>query len=150
MDKGFADLSVKRQAEASLDGVGIGMGGSQFLGGALDVGTHVLELGGYLLLEGELLEVDGVVGVGGDGRVGVLLPGEGLRPADDDLDTVVLDRAGEVLTQAFLGDDSFYCLLHVLAQAVHGGITLVGSDLCCEKLVDDRVVGSCLNWFDVV
>ena len=64
MDKGFSDLSVKRQTEASLDGVGIGMGGSQFLGGALDVGTHVLELGGYLLLEGELLEVDGVVGVG--------------------------------------------------------------------------------------
>ena len=75
------------------------MGFGELLGGALDVGTHVLELRGYLLLQGELLHVDRVIRVRGDRRVGVLLPGVGFRPADDDLEAVVLDGAGEGLTQ---------------------------------------------------
>ena len=74
----------EREAEGVLDTLAFGVGFFEFLGGALEVGTEVLQLRCHLLLEGELLHVDGMVRVGGDGRVGVLLPREGLGPADDE------------------------------------------------------------------
>ena len=74
-------LVAKSQSERTLDTLGLGVGFFEFLGGAFEVGTHVLELGGYLLLQRQLLQVDSVVGVGRDGRVGVLLPCERLGPA---------------------------------------------------------------------
>ena len=126
-----------------FDGVALGVGFGELLGGAFDVRTHVLELRGYLLLNGELLEVDGMVGVRGDSRGGVLLPGVGLRPADDDLDTVVLDGAGEGLTQAALGDEGLYGFLYLRTECFEGFFGLVACYLCCEKLVDNFVVVLC-------
>ena len=123
-----------------FDGVGVGVRFGELLGGSLDVGTHVLELGGYLLLQGELLDVDRVVGVRGDGRVGVLLPGVGLRPADDDLEAVVLDGAGEGLTQTTLGDEGLDGFLYLRTEDLEGFFGLVAGYLCCKKLIDNFVV----------
>ena len=81
------------------------MGFLELLRRAFEVRPHVLELRGYLLLQGQLLHVNSVVGVGGHGRVGVLLPCVGLRPADDDLKTVVVDSAGEVGRQPLFFDE---------------------------------------------
>ena len=99
-----------------FDTLAFGMGFGELLRRAFEVGTHVLELRGDLLLEGELLNVDGMVGVGGHGRVGVLLPGVGLGAADDDLDAVVLDGAGEGLAQAALGDEGLYGFLYLRTE----------------------------------
>ena len=126
-----------------FDGLGVGVVFCELLRGALDVGTHVLKLRGYLLLESKLLEVDRVVGIGGDCRVGVLLPCVGLRPADDDLDAVVLDSAGKGLTETAVLDEALYGFLYLRAEALEGCLVLVSSDLCCEKLVDDVVVLGC-------
>lgn len=123
-----------------LDGFAVGVGFGELLGGAPDVRTHVLELGCHLLLKRELLEIDGVVRVGGDGRVGVFLPCVGLGPADDDLETMVLDSAGERFGETLLGDERFHRFFHVLAQAVHCCITLISAQLRCEKLVNDRII----------
>ena len=79
-----------------FDTLALGVRGFEFLRGAFDVGTEVFELGSHLLLERELLHVDRVVWVGGDSRVGVLLPRERLGSCDDDPEAVVLDRAGEI------------------------------------------------------
>ena len=124
-----------------FDTLAFGMGFGELLGGALDVGTHVLELRGDLLLEGELLNVDGMVRVGGHGRVGVLLPGVGLRPADDDLETVVLDSAGEGLAQAALGDEGLYGFLYLRTERFERCFGFVTCYLRSEKLVDNFVVG---------
>ena len=120
-----------------FDTLAFGMGFGELLGGALDIGTHVLELRGDLLLEGELLDVDGMVRVGGHGRVGVLLPGVGLRPADDDLDAVVLDGAGEGLAQAALGDEGSDGFLYLRTECFERCFGFVACYLCCEKLVDN-------------
>ena len=103
-----------------FDTLAVGMGFLKLLRRAFDVRTHVLELRGDLLLEGELLNVDGMVRVGGDRRVGVLLPGVGLRPADDDLDAVVLDGAGEGLAQAAFGDEGSDGFLHLRTERFKG------------------------------
>ena len=126
-----------------FDGVALGVGFGELLGGAFDVRTHVLELRGYLLLNGELLEVDGMVGVRGDSRGGVLLPGVGLRPADDDLDTVVLDGAGEGLTQTTLGDEGLDGILYLRTERFEGLFGLVAGYLCCKKLINNFVVVLC-------
>ena len=123
-----------------FDTLAFGMGFGELLGSTLDVGTHVLELRGDLLLEGELLNVDGMVVVRGHGRVGVLLPGVGLRPADDDLDAVVFDGAGEGLAQAAFGDEGSDGFLHLRTERFKGFFGLVACYLCSEKLVDDFVV----------
>ena len=123
-----------------FDTLAFGMGFGELLGGALDVGTHVLELRGDLLLEGELLNVDGMVGVRGHGRVGVLLPGVGLRSADDDLDAVVLDGAGEGLAQAAFGDEGSDGFLYLRTERFKGFFGLVACYLRSKKLVDDFVV----------
>lgn len=133
-------LCGERDAERTFDGVGVGMGFGELLGGALDVGTHVLELRGNLLLQGELLEVDGMVRVRGDGRVGVLLPGVGLGSADDDLEAVVLDGAGEGLTQTTLGDEGLYSFLYLRTERFEGFFGLVAGYLCCKKLIDNFII----------
>ena len=53
-----------------FDTLALGMGFFEFLGGAFEVRAEVLQLRCHLLLEGELLHVDGMVRVGGDGGVG--------------------------------------------------------------------------------
>ena len=111
-------LCAKSDAERAFDGVGVGMGFGELLGGALDIGTHVLELRGYLLLQGELLDVYRVVRVGGHSRVGVFLPCVGLRPADNDLDAVVLDGAGEGLAQATFSDEGLDGFFHLRTEAL--------------------------------
>ena len=123
-----------------FDTLAFGMGFGELLGSTLDVGTHVLELRGDLLLEGELLHVNGMVGVGGHGRVGVLLPGVGLRPADDDLDAVVFDGAGEGLAQAAFGDEGSDGFLYLRTEHFERCFGFVACYLCSEKLVDDFVV----------
>ena len=120
-----------------FDTLAFGMGFGELLGSTLDVGTHVLELRGYLLLEGELLHVNGMVGVRGHSGVGVLLPGVGLRPADDDLDAVVLDGAGEGLAQAAIGDEGSDGFLHLRTERFERCFGFVTCYLCSEKLVDD-------------
>ena len=114
-----------------FDTLAFGMGSGELLGSTLDIGTHVLEL------RGELLNVDGMVGVGGHGRVGVLLPGVGLRPADDDLEAVIFDGAGEGLAQAALGDEGSDGFLHLRTERFKGFFGLVTCYLRSEKLVDD-------------
>ena len=124
-----------------FDTLAFGMGFGELLGSAFDIGTHVLELRGNLLLERELLHVNSVVGVGGDGRVGVLLPGVGLRPADDDLDAVVLDGAGEGLAQAAFGDEGFDSFLYLRTERFERCFGFVTCYLRSEKLVDYFVIG---------
>ena len=124
-----------------FDTLAFGMGFGELLGGAFNVGTHVLELRGDLLLEGELLDVDGMVRVGGHGGVGVLLPGVGLRPADDDLDAVVLDGAGEGLAQAAFGDEGFDSFLYLRTERFERCFGFVTCYLRSEKLVDYFVIG---------
>ncbi len=133
-------LCGERNTERTFDGVGVGMGFGELLGGALDVRTHVLELRGYLLLQGKLLDVDGVVRVGGHNRVGVLLPGVGLGSADDDLDAVVLDGAGEGLAQTTLGDEGLDGFLYLRTEALQGFFGLVAGYLCCKKLINNFIV----------
>ena len=126
-----------------LDGIAVGMGFSELLGSALDVGTHVLELRGNLLLQGELLHVDRVIRVGGHGGVGVLLPGVGFRPADDDLEAVVLDGAGEGLTQTTFGNEGLYGFLYLRTERFKGFFGLIACYLCCKKLIDNFVILGC-------
>ena len=123
-----------------FDTLAFGVGFGELLGSTLDVGTHVLELRGYLLLEGELLNVDGMVGVRGHGRVGVLLQGVGLRPADDDLDAVVLDGAGEGLAQAALGDEGSDGFLYLRTERFERCFGFITCYLRSEKLVNNFVV----------
>ena len=123
-----------------FDTLAFGVGFGELLGSTLDVRPHVLELRGDLLLEGELLNVDGMVGVRGHGGVGVLLPSVGLRPADDDLDTVVLDGAGEGLAQAAFGDEGLYGFLHLRTECFECRFGFVTCYLRSEKLVDNFVV----------
>ena len=123
-----------------FDTLAVGVRFGELLRSAFEVSTHVLELRGDLLLEGELLNVDGMVGVGGDGGVGVLLPGVGLRPADDDLDAVVFDGAGEGLAQAAFGDEGFDGFLYLRTECFKGLFGLVACYLRSEKLVDNFVV----------
>ena len=123
-----------------FDTLAFGMGFGELLGSTLDVSTHVLELRGDLLLEGELLNVDGMVGVRGHGRVGILLPGVGLRSADDDLDAVVFDGAGEGLAQAALGDEGSDGFLYLRTERFEGFFGFVTCYLRSEKLVDNFVV----------
>ena len=123
-----------------FDTLAFGMGFGELLGGTLDIGTHVLELRGDLLLEGELLNVDGMVGVRGHGRVGVLLPGVGLRPADDDLEAVIFDGAGEGLAQAAFGDEGLDGFLYLRTECFERCFGFVTCYLRSEKLVDNFVV----------
>ena len=59
-----------------FDTLALGMGFFELLRGAFDVRAQILQLRRHLLLERQLLHVNSVVGVGGHGRVGVLLPRE--------------------------------------------------------------------------
>ena len=124
-----------------FDTLALGMGFGELLRRAFDVGTHVLELRGDLLLQRQLLHVNSVVGVGGDGGVGVLLPGVGLRPADDDLDAVVLDGAGEGLAQAAFGDEGSDGFLYLRTERFERCFGFVTCYLCSEKLVNDFKIG---------
>ena len=126
-----------------FDTLAFGMGFGELLGGAFDVGTHVLELRGNLLLQGELLDVDRVVRIRGHCPVGVLLPGLGFRLADGDLDTVVLDGAGEGLTQTTLGDEGLDGILYLRTERFEGLFGLVAGYLCCKKLINNFVVVLC-------
>ena len=118
-----------------FDTLAFGMGFGELLGGAFDVGTHVLELRGNLLLQGELLDVDRVVRIRGHSRVGVLLPGVGFRPADDDLDTVVLDGAGEGLTQTTLGDEGLDGILYLRTERFEGLFAGLSFNIMCKSFV---------------
>ena len=124
-----------------LDTLGIGMSFFEFLRGAFDVGTEVFELGSHLLLERELLHVDRVVGVGGDGRVGVFLPCERLGSCDDNLETVVLNRAGEIRRLALLFDERLHSGFHLRTERFQRCLGFITCYLRSEKLVDYFKIG---------
>ena len=120
------------------------MGFFELLRRAFEVSTHVLELRRHLLLERELLQVDRVVRVGSDGRVGVLLPRERLGSADDDLKTVVVDGAGEGARQSAFGDEGLHGLFHLRTEGLERRLGFVTCYLRSEKLVDYIII-SCHN-----
>ena len=137
----FVLLAYERYSECVFDTLGLGMGFLEFLRGAFEVGTEVFELGGDTLLQGELLHVDRMVGVGGDSGVGVLLPRERLGPADDDLDTVVLDGAGEVGRLALLLDERLHSGFHLRTETLQRCFGFVTCYLRSEKLIDYFIIG---------
>ena len=126
-----------------FDGLALGMGFLEFLRRAFEVSPHVLQLCRHLLLQRQLLHVNSVVGVGGDGGVGVLLPREGLRSADDDLDAVVLDGAGEVGRQPLLFDELPDSGFHLRTETLQRRFGFVTCYLRSEKLVDNFIILLC-------
>lgn len=88
-----------------------------------------------------MLHVNAVIGVGCDGRIGVLLPGEGLRPADDNLDAVVLNGAGEGLRQSSLGDECLHGFFDLRTEGFEVRFGFITSYLCSKKLVDNFILG---------
>ena len=134
-------LAYERNPEGVFDTLAFGMGFLEFLGGAFEVSPHVLQLCCHLLLEGELLHVNSVIGVGGDGRVGVLLPRERFGAADDDLETVVLNRAGEIGRLALLFDERLHGGFHLRTECFEGCLGFVTCYLRSEKLVDYFIIG---------
>lgn len=139
----FVLLSYECDAERMFDTLAVWVGFLELLRRAFEVRTEVLQLRRHLLLQRQLLHVNSVVGVGGHCRVGVLLPGVGLRPADDDLDAVVLDGAGEGLAQATFGDEGLDGILYLRTERFEGFFGLVACYLCCKKLINNFVVVLC-------
>ena len=123
-----------------LDTLALGMGFFELLRRTFEVSPHIFQLRCHLLLEGELLHVNSVVGVGGHGRVGVLLPREGLRTADDDFETVVLDGAGEVGRLALLFDERLHGGFHLRTQGFEGCLGFSTCYLRSEKLVNYFII----------
>ena len=139
--RGAKPSTYDRKAERMFDGLGIGMRGFEFLRRAFDVGTEVFELGSHLLLERELLHVNSVVRVGGDRRVGVLLPCERLGSCDDDPETVVLNRAGEIGRLALLFDERLHSGFHLRTERFQRCFGFITCYLRSEKLVNHFKIG---------
>ena len=136
-------LSYERQPERMLYTLAFWMGFLKLLRRAFEVSTHVLQLRRHLLLERELLQVDRVVRVGSDGRVGVLLPRERLGSADDDLKTVVVDGAGEGARQSAFGDEGLHGLFHLRTEGLERRLGFITCYLRSEKLVDYFIIVLC-------
>ena len=117
-----------------FDGLGLRVRFLEFLGGVFEILSNGLDVVLELLVTGveplviiEVLVLDLVV----------LLPGDDLGAAHNDLDAVVLDGAGEGLTETPFGDECFDGFLYLRTQGFERFFVLVGSDLCCEKLVNN-------------
>ena len=124
--------------KAVFDGLGVRMRLGKFLGGALDVRTHVLELLVDTPLDVELLQVDTVVRVGCDLLVRIQLPCVRAWSLHADLEAMVLDDACVVCGLALLTYQFAHSLLNLRAQGVEFFLTLVHAQLSCKHLVDDR------------
>ena len=115
-----------------FDGLGLRVRFLEFLGGVFEILSNGLDVVLELLVTGveplviiEVLVLDLVV----------LLPGDDLGTAHYDLDAVVLDGAGEGLTQTTFGDEGLYGFLHLRTERFEGFFGLVAGYLCCKKLV---------------
>ena len=139
----FVLLSYESDAERVLDTLAFGMGFFELLRRTFEVRPHVLQLCRHFLLQRQLLHLDSVIGVRGHSRVGVLLPGVGLRPADDDLEAVVLDSAGEGLAQTTFGDEGLDGFLYLRTERFEGFFGLVACYLCCKKLINNFIIVLC-------
>ena len=126
-----------------FDTLAFGMGFLEFLRRAFEVSPHVLQLCRHLLLQRQLLHVNSVVGVGRDGRGGVLLPRERFGPADDDLETVVLNSAGEVGRQPLLFDTRLHGSFHLRTERFERRLGFVTCYLRSEKPVDYIIILLC-------
>ena len=120
--------------EAVLDGLGVRVRLGEFLGGTLEVRASLFDVLLELLVIAVQLLVEVEVGVL---NLGVLLPCVRSRTAYDDLETVVLERAGVVLRQSSLLDEFLHGLLYLRTQSFEGRFTLVCAQLSTEKLVDN-------------
>ena len=136
----FTFLRHDSNGETAFDGFGIRMRLGEFLSRTFDVCPHVFQLVTDALLEFQLLHIDGVIGVGRDGRIGVLLPCLGSRTLHADFEPVVLQQTLEVLRQPLLGDKRFDCRFDIRTEGLEGCFTFVGAHLSCEKLVNDRII----------
>ena len=121
--------------EAVLDGLGVRVRLGEFLGGALEVRASLFDVLLKLLVVAVQLLVEVEVGVL---NLGVLLPCVRSRTTNDDLEAVVLDRAGVVLRQSSLFDERLYRLFYLRTQGFEGCFTLVCAHLSTEKLVNNR------------
>ena len=119
--------------EAVLDGLGVRVRLGEFLGGALEVRTRFLDVLLELLVVAVQLLVEVEVGVL---NLGVLLPCVGDRSAYDDLEAVVLERAGVVLRQSSLFDERLYRLFYLRTQGLKRRLGFITCYLRSEKLVD--------------
>ena len=119
--------------EAVLDGLGVRVRLGEFLGGALEVRTRFLDVLLELLVVAVQLLVEVEVGVF---NLGVLLPCVGDRSAYNDLEAVVLDRAGVVLRQSSLFDERLYRLFYLRTQGLKRRLGFITCYLRSEKLVD--------------
>ena len=127
-------LRHDRDGEAVFDGLGVRVRLGEFLGRTLEVRTRLLDVLLELLVVAVQLLVEVEVGVL---NLGVLLPGVRSRAANDDLEAVVLERAGEVRGLALLTNQFLHGLLYLRTKGFKGCFTLVCAHLSTEKLVDD-------------
>ena len=127
-------LRRDRDGETVFDGLGVRVRLGEFLGGTLEVRASLFDVLLELLVVAVQLLVEVEVGVL---NLGVLLPGVGDRSAYDDLEAVVLERAGVVLRQSSLFDERLHGLLYLRTQGLKGCFTLVCAHLSTEKLVDN-------------
>jgi len=124
----------ERNGEAVFDGLGVGVLKFEGFAYAFHLGAASFELA----VELGTLGVQGFVDV--EVHVldlGVLLPCVGCRASHDDLDTVVLDRAGVVLGQVTLADEFLDGFFYFRTQCVNAFLTLVLAQHSAEHLVDN-------------
>ena len=139
MFRGFRTPTVilrcqERNGEAVLDGLGVGVLKFEGFACAFHLGAACFEFAIKLLALGVQGFVDVKVHVL---DLRVLFPCVGCRASHDDLDTVVLDRAGVVLGQVTLADEFLDGLLYLRAQCVNAFLTLVLAQHSAEHLVDN-------------
>ena len=137
--KEHANILLRHDCDSKsmLDGLGVGVRFGEFLGSAFEVCAGFLGVGLELFVEAVQTLVVVEISVL---DLGVLLPRVGCRTAHDDLDTVVLNRAGEVLGQSALSDEFSHGLFYLRAQCVNAFLTLVLAQHGAEHLVDDRKI----------
>ena len=124
----------ERNGESVLDGLGVGVLEFEGFACAFHLGAACFELAVELLALGVQGFIDVKVHVL---DLRVLFPCVGCRASHDDLDTVVLDRAGVVLGQVTLADEFLDGLLYLRAQCVNAFLTLVLTQHSAEHLVDN-------------
>ena len=120
--------------EAVLDGLGVRVILSEFLGGTLEVCAGFLDICLEFLVVAVELLVERQVRVV---QLGVLLPCVGGRTTDDDLESVVLNRAGEVRRFTLLTNQFLHGCLYLRTQRFQGCFTLVHAQLSAKELVND-------------
>ena len=112
------------------------MSGGEFLCRTFDIGTDVLQLLVGLLLQFDLTEIDGMVRVRGDSRVGVLLPGVGLGSLDAELVAFVVQYAREIALAAVGIEHLLQGLCRFWAQVLHLFVVHVRTLGSCTELLD--------------